>query len=216
MRSSTRRSRKMGPAGLVEKRPLYVQLMKQGYSNSEACPVLGIGRNTGHRWLHGRNGVEGLIQQGLDPRPRMARPAAGGSTRYLLEDQRIFIADRLLARASLRSIARDLGRSASTVSRELARKRPDSRRYLRSVPRKWRRRDDRDRGFPSLPGDADLRQFVVEFLSKRWSPQQVCRALQERFPGECHRHLVHETIYRAHYGLSIRPVPSGSARLLRS
>jgi len=27
---------------------------------------------------------------------------------------------------------------------------------------------------------------------------------------------VHETIYRALYGLSIRPVPSGSARLLRS
>lgn len=124
MRSSTRRSRKMGPAGLVEKRPLYVQLMKQGLSNSAACRTLGIHQNTGQRWLHGRNGVEGLVQQGLDPRPRVAVPATDGSARYLSEDERIFIADRLLAGSSLRSIGRDLGRSASTISRELARNRP--------------------------------------------------------------------------------------------
>lgn len=206
----------MGPAGLVEKRPLYVQLMKQGYSNSEACRVLGIGRNTGHHWLHGRNGVEGLIQQGLDPRPRVAVPAAGVSPRYLSEDERIFIADRLLARASLRSIARELGRSASTISRELARNRPDSRRYHPFRAQKMaQKRRPRPR-LSKLAGDAELRQFVVECLSKRWSPQQVCRALKERFPSELHRHLVHETIYRALYDLSIRPVPSGSARLLRS
>ncbi|WP_404800761.1 helix-turn-helix domain-containing protein [Arthrobacter vasquezii] len=80
MRSSTRRSRKMGPEGLVEKKPLYVQLMKEGHSNSAACRILGIHKNTGRRWLHGRNGVEGLVQQGLDPRPGKAalRTSGGG------------------------------------------------------------------------------------------------------------------------------------------
>jgi hypothetical protein len=34
-----------------------------------------------------------------------------------------------------------------------------------------------------------LRHYVVECLSKRWSPQQVCRALKKRFPEEKHRHL---------------------------
>lgn len=77
----------------------------------------------------GRDGVGGLVQQGRDPRPRVAVPATGDSARYLSEDERIFIADRLLARASLRSIARELGRSPSTISRELARNRPDSRGY---------------------------------------------------------------------------------------
>jgi hypothetical protein len=101
MRSSTRRSRKMGPPGLVEKKPLYVQLMKEGHSNRAACKILGINPNTGHRWLHGRNGVEGLVQQGLDPRPRKAVPSAAVSGRYLSEDERIFIADRLLVGASL-------------------------------------------------------------------------------------------------------------------
>jgi IS30 family transposase len=216
MRSSTRRSRKMGPPGLVEKKPLYVQLMKEGHSNRAACRTLGINPNTGLRWLNGRNGVEGLVQQGLDPRPRMAAPAAAVSSRYLSEDERIYIADRLLVRASLRSIARDLGRSPATISREVARNRPDSRRYHPFRAQKLaQKRRPRPRQ-PKLVGDDALRQYVVECLSKRWSPQQVCRALRERFPGERHRHLAHETFYRALYHLSIRPVPTGSARLLRS
>lgn len=67
-----------------------------------------------------------------------------------------------------------------------------------------------------MAGDGELREFVVGRLAQRWSPQQVCRALKKRFPGEPHRHLAHETIYRALYKLGIQPVPSGSARLLRS
>ncbi len=214
MRSSTRRSRKMGPPGLVEKKPLYVQLIKEGHSNRAACRILGINQNTGHRWLHGRNGVEGL-----DPRPRKAVPAAAVSSRYLSEDERIFIADRLLVRASLQSIARDLGRSPSTISRELARNRPDKRRYhpfrAQKMAQKRRPRPKLAK-LAKLAGDDVLRHYVVECLSKRWSPQQACRALKERFPGEKHRYLAHETVYRALYHLSIRPVPTGSARLLRS
>lgn len=140
----------------------------------------------------------------------------GGSSRYLSEDERIFIADRLLVRASLQSIARDLGRSPSTISRDLARNRPDSRRYHPFRAQKMaQKRRPRPR-MAKLAGDDELRHYVVECLSKRWSPQQVCRALKERFPGEKHRHLAHETVYRALYHLSIRPVPAGSARLLRS
>ncbi|MGJ3192293.1 IS30 family transposase [Paenarthrobacter sp. FR1] len=216
MRSSTRRSRRMGPPGLVEKRPLYVQLMKEGHSNRAACKILGIHINTGQRWLNGRNGVEELVQQGLDPRPRKSVPTTAVSSRYLSEDERIFIADRLLVRASLRSIARELGRSASTISRELARNRPDSRRYHPFRAQKLaERRRPRPR-LTKLAADDELRGYIVECLSKRWSPQQVCNALRSRFPGEGRRHLVHETIYRALYQLSIRPVPAGPARLLRS
>lgn len=206
----------MGPPGLVEKRPLYVQLMKQGHSNRAACKILGINPNTGHRWLHGRNGVEGLVQQGLDPRPRKAVPAAAVSSRYLSEDERIYIADRLMVRASLQSIARDLGRSPSTISREIARNRPEKRRYHPFRAQKMAQKRRLRPRLAKLAGDDELRDFVVECLSKRWSPQQVCRALKKRFPGEKHRHLAHETVYRAFYHLSIRPVPAGSARLLRS
>lgn len=128
-----------GTSGLVEKLPLYVQLMKQGYSNSEACRVLGVHRNTGNRWLHGRNGVEGLHQQGLDPRPRIVVPAVDGSSRYLSEDERVFIADRLLAGSSLRSIAGilDAPHLLSAGSWRVTVLTPAA--IISSVPRNWHR-----------------------------------------------------------------------------
>ena len=56
-------------------------------------------------------------------------------------------------------------------------------------------------------------------LEKRWSPQQVSRALRAEFPGERARHVVHETIYQAVYrpelgGLS-RELPARVLRTLR-
>ncbi|MFD8403721.1 helix-turn-helix domain-containing protein, partial [Streptomyces anulatus] len=45
------------------------------------------------------------------------------SERFLSEDERVQIADLLCAGHSLRSIARELGRNASTISRELHRNR---------------------------------------------------------------------------------------------
>jgi len=58
---------------------------------------------------------------------------------------------------------------------------------------------------------------VQDRLEKRWSPQQISRALRAEFPGEPARHVVHETIYQAVYrpelgGLS-RELP---ARVLRT
>lgn len=105
-RRSARRLRKMGPVGLVDKRPGYVQRMKGGHCTLAACRIRGISRNTGSRWLNGRNGVPGLRQQGLDPRRWLPVPVANGSGHYLSEDERMLIADRLLARSSVRSIAR--------------------------------------------------------------------------------------------------------------
>jgi len=205
----------MGPSGLTEKRERYVQLMQQGHSNSEACRILEIHRNTGDRWLNGRKGVGALSRQMLYP-PRVVVPVRTMSTRYLSEDERVFIADRLLGRASLRSIARELGRSPSTISRELARNPPGTGRYHPFRAQKAALRRAARPRLPKLMADRELHDFVVERLARRWSPQQVCRALKDRFPNEPGRHLAHETIYRALYRLMIRPVPAGNAALLRT
>lgn len=132
---SRRGTRKMGPSGLTEKRERYVQLMQQGHLNSEACRILEIYRNTGDRWLNGRKGVGAMSRQMLYP-PRVVVPVRTMSERYLSEEERVFIADRLLGRASLRSIAREPGRSPSTISPELARNPPGTGRYHPSGPRK--------------------------------------------------------------------------------
>ena len=43
-----------GGIPLVEKRAFYVELMKTGLSNAEACRRVGVHRKTGVRWQHGR------------------------------------------------------------------------------------------------------------------------------------------------------------------
>ena len=53
-----------------------------------------------------------------------------------------------------------------------------------------------------------LRQFVAGRLEKRWSPEQISRALRGQFPGDPQRHVVHETIYQAVY----RPELGGLSR----
>jgi len=60
---------------------------------------------------------------------------------------------------------------------------------------------------------------VQDRLEKRWSPEQISRALPGEFPGEAARHLVHETIYQALYrpelgGLS-RELPARALRTRR-
>lgn len=105
---------------MVDKQRQYVRLIRQGVSNSEACRRLEIDRKTGHWWKNGgvvtRNGVARVVEPILD---RVAeRPA---SPRYLGEDERVGIADGLRAGRSARSIAAQLGRSPSTIAREIAR-----------------------------------------------------------------------------------------------
>ena len=45
-----------GPGALpqAEKREQFARLIAQGFSNSEACRIVGINRRTGKRWRHGR------------------------------------------------------------------------------------------------------------------------------------------------------------------
>jgi transposase, IS30 family len=63
----------------------------------------------------------------------------------------------------------------------------------------WLRNRRARPGRGKLVNDAELRGFVTRRLRKRWSPEQICRALREAFPDEPDRHLVPETIYQAVY-----------------
>ncbi len=212
-----------GPGALpqVEKREQYARLIAQGYNNSEACRIVGINRRTGKRWRHGRTittrdgrrlHYAAVVAAAADRRAREI------SDRYLSEQERMRIADLRAAGAGVRAIAEQTGRSPSTISRELRRNRdPDSGQYRPFTAHKLAvRRRARPRP-GKIAADPVLRQFVAGRLERRWSPEQVSRALRREFPDEPARHVVHETIYQAVYrpelgGLS-RELP---ARVLRT
>jgi IS30 family transposase len=130
------------------------------------------------------------------------------STRYLSEDERVAIADLRRAKLGVREIARELGRSPSTISRELRRNR-DSRGQYRPFTAHRMAAERRARpGRGKIIRDAVLRAVVVRLLGQRLSPEQVAHALRGEFPHQPARQLVTETVYQAVY----RPELGGLAR----
>ncbi len=145
--SSRSRSKVGGSLPMVETRSKYARLMRQGIGNAEACRILNINRRTGMRWRHGRT-IKNAQGRETTYAPISLKAPPTISSRYLSEGERIQIADALHAGKSLRQIATVLGRSPSTVSRELARNR--SPRLKRYAPRAAQALADAARKRPRL------------------------------------------------------------------
>lgn len=111
-----------GREPLVAQREWFVKLIKQGVSNSEACRVVGINRRTGTRWRFGRT-VPASSGRTLHYPAVVISERQTISARYLSEDERVAIADLHRVGVKVRAIAQEVGRSPSTISRELRRNR---------------------------------------------------------------------------------------------
>jgi len=195
------RQEAVGRKALVRERAEYFRLMDQGFTNTEACRIVGINRRTGKRWRHGRQATG--VTRGAPPVRRPLSPDR--PSRYLREPERIHIADRLREKASIRQIAAELGRSPSTISREIRRngmplRRGTSRWAYRPHAAQSRADARRPRPKPGKIGqNPALRAFIQDHLARRWSPEQICQALRTRFPDRPEMHVTHETIYQALY-----------------
>jgi IS30 family transposase len=97
---------------------------------------------------------------------------------------------------SLRKIALQLGRSPSTISREVKRNDGVSRyRATQADQTAW------DRGLRpkrcKLAGNRLLSRLVAAKLQLEWSPEQIAGWLKTEYPGQEHHQVSHETIYRS-------------------
>ncbi len=122
-----------------------------------------------------------------------------GESRWRLRfEERERISRGVAAGESARSIGRELGRSPSTVTRELEacggrrayRALAAHRRALRSAER------PKQGKLASVPA---LRAEVESRLLRRWSPQQISATLKLEFPKNPEMQISHETIYRSLY-----------------
>jgi IS30 family transposase len=183
---------------LTEKQDRFVRLIAQGVSNREACRIVGINRRTGTRWRLGRT-IRNTAGEAVHYPPVRILTPPKRHPRYLSLDERIVIADLRREKRTVREIARELGRSPATVSRELRRNVDDHGRYLpRSADRAATERIARPRARRVMV-DTELRAVVVDLLGKRWSPEQVSHELRERFGDQPARRLCTESIYQAIY-----------------
>jgi len=97
---------------------------------------------------------------------------------------------------SLRCIARQLQRSASTVAREVKRNGGrDHYRAVRSDQSAWERARRPKRC--KLSGNGSLCRTISRKLQLNWSPEQIAGWLKRAYPGNEHNQVSHETIYRS-------------------
>jgi IS30 family transposase len=104
----------------------------------------------------------------------------------------------IVAGCSLREIARRIGRSPSTVSREVARNGGRvGYRGWRAEQAAWRRARRPKRR--KLVTDPVLAAKVQELLELEWAPQQIACWLRVEFDDDPSMQVSHETIYQALY-----------------
>jgi IS30 family transposase len=118
------------------------------------------------------------------------------SSRALSLGEREEISRGLSTRCSLRGIARLLGRSPSTISREVLRNGgPERYRATGSDQAAWDRalRPKRCK----LSCRPSLARTVSAKLRRKWSPEQIAGWLRRTWPGEPQNQVSHETIYRS-------------------
>ncbi|GAB2454696.1 IS30 family transposase [Nocardia tengchongensis] len=129
---------------------------------------------------------------GIRPSPRRRR--AG----HLSLIEREEISRGIAVGWSARVIAQRIGRSASTVSREIARN--GGRGVYRAVVADTAAFERARRPKPSkLATDTLLRGLVAALLGEDWSPQQIARWLRRCHPEDAMQWVSHETIYRDLY-----------------
>ena len=127
---------------------------------------------------------------GIRPPPRQRSRLA------LTHSEREEISRGIASRLSMRAIAIQLGRSPSTISREIKRNESyDNYRATQADQAAWGRARRPQRC--KLAGNRLLSRIVAAKLQLNWSPEQIAGWLKNEYPGEECNHVSHETIYRS-------------------
>ena len=190
-------------------RDRYHQLREAGPSVTAAATAVGVSRGAGHKWdkqLRDSGSIAPLrparrqveYNQDMDT-ITVISDAHQISSRFLSVLERERIKDLQQSGASLRMIAAELGRSASTISREITR---NSDRYGRYLPYGAQRLAVTRRARPQQPKlleASPLREWVQAKLGLQWSPAQLSATLVKEFPDQLEMRVSRETLYQALY-----------------
>ncbi len=177
--------------------------LQAGEFLTDAAAVAGTHRWRGLQWLRGAGGV----------RPRRGRDLKG---RCLSFAEREEIALGRAAGESLRAIAARLGRSPSTISRELSRNRGGKGGY-RATTAHVLAYERASRPKPAkLAVNLALRRKVEHDLQKRYSPEQIAGRLRREFPDDPEMWVSTETIYQSIYVQSRGALRRDLAKCLRT
>lgn len=132
----------------------------------------------------------------LSAKGGIAPPARARSRLALSLQDREEISRGLVAGLSLRKIAGQLGRSPSTISREVSRNHGTWKYRAAYADECAWRRASRQKSCV-LATNRSLRMAVAEKLEDNWSPQQISGWLKVEYPNDRAMRVSHETIYKS-------------------
>lgn len=122
--------------------------------------------------------------------------------RRLAISEREEISRLLAAGLSQSEIGRRIGRSTSTIWREIVRNlgMKGYRAFL-AERKAFRKSSSRRKGKSRLAKEHHLRQYVLEGLQREWSPREIQKRLKMEYPSDMSMRISHEAIYRYIYVL---------------
>ena len=160
------------------------ELRAKGLSHREIGRRVGLQRGSVSNHLARTGGIRPRARRrperclGLEEREEISRAIAGGE--------------------SARSIARNLGRSHTTIAREINRCGGRHRYRAHAADREAWRRSQRPRA-TKLELCGELRRVISERLGQAHPPEQIAGWLRLAYPDNEAMQVSHETIYRALY-----------------
>jgi len=121
---------------------------------------------------------------------------------HITIEERETIQEMLWEKKSMRDIAKELGRSPSSISRELARNTtPVRKRYSPRIAQQRARKKTKSRGREQRLKNQEIREYVEEKLRLRWPPEQISGRIKIDLLDQS---ISHETIYQYIYHKSVR------------
>ena len=184
------------------RREEYVRLLdEEGMDFTQAAHAVGVSKRTGKVWRNGRTRATGRNERASMDwyRSTMDKPKRIHA-RYLNQEERIPIADRLRPGDSIRAIARLSGRDPGAVSREVERNGNPGTGDCEPCRAQQKAAGRLKRPRPRKAADGTpLRAGMLAGLRRHWSPEQISGRPKAMFPDDGDVHASVETIHQAIY-----------------
>jgi transposase, IS30 family len=163
-------------------------LVASGLSANRAAKTAGVSRSFAYALVKKMGGVRVHLE------PDAYCP------RYLSREERYEVARLRETGLGVRQVAARIGRSPSTVSRELDRNAaPRGSGYQPELAHQMARDRQRRPKASKLSRNPALRAAVQGMLDRRYSPEQASGRLKAMHPGDPSMQVSHETIYKSIY-----------------
>ena len=184
------------------RREEYVRLPdEEGMDFTQAAHAVGVSKRTGKVWRNGRTRATGRNEKtSMDwYRSTMDKPKRIHA-RYLNQEERIPIADRLRPGDSIRATARLSGRDPGAVSREVERDRNPGTGDCEPCRARQKAAGRLKRPRPRKAAEGTrLWDEIAAGLRRHWSPEQISGRPKAMFPDDGDMHASVETIHQAIY-----------------